>query len=210
MSTTIAPASAQEESIGARFRNLGMGALFALVLIIPKILHIRRDRCTWMAFRVLLAMAGAALVILPLSLWNSWTAGVAGVILFLAAILLPAEKPDTTVADTAARLGALVVVNGGEYQPENDRPIKTQLFVGPERIWALDAGMQPLLVIATGQMISALAAESGGDGAVETFQHGLMVFTPEPREIFVLAASTADRPAQVAQVWRAYVDAFTD
>ena len=163
MSTTTAPASAQEESIGTRFRNAGMGALFALVLIIPKILHIRRDRRTWMAFRVLLAMAGAGLVILPLSLWNSWTAGVAGVILFLAAILLPAEKPDTTVADTAARLGALVVVNGGEYQPEDDRPIKTQLFVGPERIWALDAGMQPLLVIATGQMISALAAESGGD-----------------------------------------------
>jgi hypothetical protein len=56
----------------------------------------------------------------------------------------------------------------------------------------------------------ATATESGGDGAVETFQHGLMVYTPDPREIFVLAASTADRPAQVAQVWRAYVDTFTD
>lgn len=56
----------------------------------------------------------------------------------------------------------------------------------------------------------ATTAESSGDGAVETFQRGLMVFTPEPREIFVLAASTADRPAQVAQAWRAYVDTFTD
>ena len=56
----------------------------------------------------------------------------------------------------------------------------------------------------------ATATESSGDGAVEIFQHGLMVYTPDPREIFVLVASTADRPTQVAQVWRAYVDTFTD
>ena len=160
MSTTIASASSQEESIGARFRKIVTAFLFALVLLIPKILNIRRDRRAWMAFRIVLAFSGAALVILPLSLWNSWTAGVAGVILFLAAILLPAEKPDTTVTDTAARLGALVVLNGGEYQPQNDALMKAQLFVGPERIWALDASMQPLLVIATGQLISAMAAET--------------------------------------------------
>ena len=56
----------------------------------------------------------------------------------------------------------------------------------------------------------ATATETSGDGSIETFQHGLMVYTPDPREIFLLAASTADRPAQVAQVWRAYVDTFTD
>jgi hypothetical protein len=163
MSTTTAPASTQEESIGARLRNAAMAVLFATVLVIPKLLHIRRDPRAWTAFRLLLAVGGAGLVILPLSRWNSWTAGVAGIILFLAAILLPAEKPDTTVSDTAARLGALVVVNGGEYQPENDRPLKTQLFVGAERIWALDPSMQPLLSVATGQVISAVAAESGSD-----------------------------------------------
>ena len=161
MSTTIAPVSTQEESIGARFRKTVIAFLFALVLLIPKILNIRRDRRAWTVFRVLLACAGGALVILPLSLWNSWTAGVAGIILFLAAILLPAEKPDTTVTDTAARLGALVVLNGGEYEPGNDAPMKAQLFVGPERIWALDASMQPLLVIATAQVISVMAAETG-------------------------------------------------
>jgi hypothetical protein len=35
-----------------------------------------------------------------------------------------------------------------------------------------------------------------------------MVFTPNPREVFVLAAMTADRPPQVLQVWRAYADTF--
>jgi len=30
-----------------------------------------------------------------------------------------AAKPDTTLADTAKRLGALAIVNGGLYQPHN-------------------------------------------------------------------------------------------
>ena len=166
MSTTSTPAATQEETTGARLRNAAIASLFALVLVVPKILNVRRDRHTWLAFRILLAVAGASLVILPLSLWNSWTAGIAGIILFLAAILLPAAKPDTTVADTAARLGALVVVNGGEFQPGNAPPAAVRLFVGPERIWALDSNWQPLLVVPTMQIASATAAESGGDWIV--------------------------------------------
>lgn len=56
----------------------------------------------------------------------------------------------------------------------------------------------------------ATTPERGGAGAVEAFQRGLMVFTPDPREIFVLAASTSDRPAQVLQAWRAYADTFSE
>ena len=44
----------------------------------------------------------------------------------------------------------------------------------------------------------ATMAESSGDGAVETFQHGLMVYTPNPREIFVLVQA---RPI-VPRRWR--------
>jgi hypothetical protein len=153
------------------------------VLLIPKLLNIRRDRHSWLAFRVVLALAGASLVILPLSLWNSWTAGIAGLALFLAAILLPAAKPDTILADTAAQLGALVIVNGGAYQPENSEldtaqlesaesasarsanaaAETVQLFVCPDRIWALDSHLHPLLVIPISQIASATAAESGND-----------------------------------------------
>src|SRR5258708_35270994 len=72
MSTTSTPvASQQEETIAARLRNFASGALFALVLLLPKLLNLRRDRRRWFAFRVLLAIAGASLVVLPLSLWNS-------------------------------------------------------------------------------------------------------------------------------------------
>ncbi len=166
MSTTSTPAATPEESTGTRLRNAAIASLFALVLVVPRILNVRRDRRTWLAFRILLAVAGASLVILPLSLWNSWTAGIAGLILFLASILLPAAKPDTTVADTAARLGALVVVNGGEFQPGDARPAAVRLFVGSERIWALDSNWHPLLVVPTIQIASATAAESGGDWIV--------------------------------------------
>jgi hypothetical protein len=194
MSTTSTPVVPLQETTAARLRNLGLGALFAFVLLIPKLLNLRRDRRSWFAFRLLLAIAGASLVILPLSLWNNWTAGIAGLAMFLAAILLPAAKPDTTLADTATRLGALAVVNGGLYQPEqghaeralveghwgtqlesvqlenvqlgNAAGSPVQLFVCADRIWALGSQQQPLLVIPTVQIISVLASESAGDWIV--------------------------------------------
>ncbi|HLZ92046.1 MAG TPA: hypothetical protein VKQ28_10045 [Candidatus Acidoferrum sp.] len=166
MSTTSTPIVPPQESTAARLRNFGTGALFALVLLLPKLLNLRRDRRSWLAFRVLLAVAGASLVILPLSLWNSWTAAIAGLVLFLAAILMPGAKPDTTLADTATRLGALVVVNGGDCQLENAPPSAVQLFVCADRIWALDAQQHPLLIIPTAQIVSAIASESGGDWIV--------------------------------------------
>jgi len=166
MSTTSTPVAPPQETAAARFRNFGLGALFALVLLLPKILNLRRDRRSWLAFRIVLAMAGASLVVLPLSLWNSWHAAIAGLTMFLTAILLPEAKPDTTLADTAARLGALVIVNGGSYQLEDAPPSEVQLFVCPERIWALDSHQHPLLVIPTAEIASAVASESAGDWIV--------------------------------------------
>ena len=199
MSTTSTPVLPTQESTAARLRNLGLSALFAFVMLVPRLVNLRRDRRSWFAFRVLLAITGASLVILPLSLWNSWTAGIAGLAMFLAAILLPAAKPDTTLADTATRLGALAIVNGGFYQPEQGRAERAlveghwgtgleslqleneqfrnaqaddvaaspvRLFVCADRIWALDSQQQPLLVIPTAQIVSAIASESAGDWIV--------------------------------------------
>ena len=45
-------------------------------------------------------------------------------------------------------------------------PAAVRLFVGSERIWALDSNWQPLLVVPTMQIASATAAESGGDWIV--------------------------------------------
>jgi hypothetical protein len=187
MSTIPTPVASPQETNSARLRNIGLNALFALAYFLPKLLNLRRDRRSWLAFRVLLALAGASLVILPLSLWNSWHAAIAGLVMFLAATLLPEAKPDTTLADTAARLGAHAVVHGGLYQAavengqfRNAQPqyqqrgsaqgefpaAPVQLFVCPDRIWALDSHQHPLLIIPTSQISSAIASESANDWTV--------------------------------------------
>jgi hypothetical protein len=159
MSTAPATAASHHEGTGARLRNFMIGAMFAAVLLIPKLLHIRRNAQSWMAFRIFLGFAGAALVILPLSLWNSWLAAIAGLGMFLTAILLPPAKPHNVSDEKARELGALVIVNGGKYQPGNAFPAPVQLFVGTEQIWALDSHLQPLLVIPAAEITSASALQ---------------------------------------------------
>ena len=182
MSTAPATAASSHEGTGARLRNLMIGALFAAVLLIPKLLHIRRNAQSWMAFRVFLGFAGAALVILPLSLWNSWLAAIAGLGMFLAAILLPPANPRNVADDKALELGTLVIVNGGKYQSGNAAPAPVQLFVGAEQIWALDAHFQPLVVIPAAEVISANALQKKdrwilqvrwSDNAAEFFYQGV-------------------------------------
>jgi hypothetical protein len=159
MSRAPATAASQQEGTGAHIRNLLIGTIFATVSLIPKLSRIRHNAQSWMGFRVFLGFAGAALVILPLSLWNSWLAAIAGLGMFLAAILLPPTPPHTTTDDKARELNALVVVNGGKYQPGNAAPASVQLFVGAEHIWALDAHLQPLLVIPAAEITSATAVQ---------------------------------------------------
>jgi len=139
-----------------------MNALFALAQLAHNLLHLRRNPRSWVVFRVALGFAGAALVILPLSLWNSWTAGIAGLAMFTAAILLPPAKPGTSADRIARDLGAPIIVNGGKYQPGNAPAAAVQIFVGAENIWALDSRFQPLLVIPTSQISSVRAEESAG------------------------------------------------
>jgi hypothetical protein len=155
MSTAPATAAPPHEGTGARLRNVLIAALFAVILLIPKLLRFRRNAQSWMAFRVILGFAGAALVILPLSLWNSWLAAIAGLGMFLAAILLPAVESHTMTDEKALQLSALVVVNGGKYQPGDGAPAAAQLFVGPQRVWALDAHFEPLLVVPVPEITSA-------------------------------------------------------
>jgi len=52
MSAAPSPAIAQPETFGKRLRHLLIGTLFALVLLIPKILHARRNPRSWMLFRI--------------------------------------------------------------------------------------------------------------------------------------------------------------
>src|SRR5260370_8958288 len=62
MSTTSTPIASPQETIAARLRNFALGALFALVLLVPKLLNIRRDPRSWLAFPVLPALPHPSLV----------------------------------------------------------------------------------------------------------------------------------------------------
>jgi hypothetical protein len=163
MSTTSSPAHSQPEPIGARLRHVAIGALFALVLLVPRILHLRRNANSWIFFRLLLGAAGAVLVVFPLGLWNSYLLAVLGLAMFIGAILLPPAKPETNADDIARELQALVVVYGGRYQPENAPSAMVQLFVGVARISVLDARFHPLLVIPVNEIIAAQAEDSVGE-----------------------------------------------
>jgi hypothetical protein len=157
----------------ATLKRLAVGALFALVLLVPRLLRLRRDPRSWFALRVALGVFGAALVLLPLGLWNSWLLPVTGLFLFLAAVLLPPARQDLSLDDKARELGALVVVNGGDYQPGNALPAAVHLFVGAERIWALDRGLRPLLVIPSAAIraVRVNPAENAARLRIEWLEH---------------------------------------
>ena len=71
MDSTANPAASQTANALARLQKMLIGALFAGVLLVPKLLNLRRDERSWTVFRVLLGIAGAGFVILPLAFWNS-------------------------------------------------------------------------------------------------------------------------------------------
>ncbi len=162
MSTTSNPALAQSETFGKKFRHLAVGTLFALVLLIPKILHVRRNPRSWLLFRIFLGFAGAALVVLPLGFGTSFIPAIVGLAMFISSILLPPAKPDTTSGGKASEFGALVVVNGGRFKMEEGSSFAAQLFVSDERISVRDSGLQSFLEIPVRDITAAQAEESHG------------------------------------------------
>jgi hypothetical protein len=158
-----APTASPAESTIGKVRNVVIGALFDLTVATPKFLRVHRDEGSWLVFRIALGVAGAALVILPLSIWNSWLAAPFGLSMFFIAILLPPAKPDKSVEEMARKLGALAVVDGGKYQPGNAPATAVRLFIGPEHIWACNSHLEPIVVIPSAQISNVAVEHSGKD-----------------------------------------------
>src|ERR1700682_2663670 len=83
MSTTSSPVLTQPESFGKKLRNAVVGILFALVLLIPRLLRLRRNPRSWRLLCVLMGIVGAALVILPLGLGNNYVYALVGMVMFI-------------------------------------------------------------------------------------------------------------------------------
>ena len=161
MSPTSSPQS-QPQVSGGRLRNAAIGGLFALVLIVPRIMHLRRNPRSWMFFRVFLGIVGAALVLLPLGLGSSFVPAIVGLAMFISAILLPPARPDVIAGDKARELGALVVVNGGHFKLGDAPSFGAQLFVGDKLISVRDARFESFLEIPVAEITSVQAGESHG------------------------------------------------
>jgi len=161
MSTATTTETALADGLGAKLRKTVIGAGFAVVLLVPKVLSLRRDERSWVIFRMVLGVFGAALVVLPIGFFGSYFLAVIGLAAFIVAILLPPPKATSGTDDKARELGALVVVDGGTFQ-SGSFAVPVQLFVGPQNLWALEADFHPLLVIPVAELIAAHAEEMDG------------------------------------------------
>jgi hypothetical protein len=162
MSTATSPAPSESQRSPTSVREFFIGGLFAVVLLVPKILRLRRNPRSWMLFRIFLALAGASLVIVPVGMGNSFYLSLVGLTMFIAAILLPPAKVATNADDKARELGALVVVNGGRFKLGETESFAAQLFVGPEYVSVLDSQFQSHLKIPVSEITAARAQESHG------------------------------------------------
>lgn len=162
MSTAPSPAQSESQRSPTSLRELFLGALFAGVLLVPKLLRLRRNPKSWLLFRIFLALAGASLVIVPVGMGNSYYLSLAGLAMFIGAILLPPAKANTNADDKARELGALLVVNGGRFKLGEAPSFAAQLFVGPDHVSVLDSDFQLHLKIPVSEVTSARAQESHG------------------------------------------------
>jgi len=146
MSTTpTAIAASSDENLFQKVKGFFGAAVFLTIHRFPRLLQLHRNQKSWTLFRIALACLGAAIVILPLSLWNGWITASFGLLLFVVAILLPPAQVESATDRKASELGAQTVVSGGEYQPGNAPAAEVRLFISPTLIWALDAQFDTLL-----------------------------------------------------------------
>jgi len=163
----------------ARFRESVADSLFFVSRTFPKVLTLRSSPSAWTGFRILLGVAGASLVVLPLSLWNAWAFAPVGLVLFLLAVLLPPLRQDRGSAQAIEQLGAYLVLDGGNFSPANNPasdsgsdPIcnsrdnefcAVNFYLTATRVWALDSQLRPLVVIPAGEISMATAFPSQSD-----------------------------------------------
>jgi len=192
MSTTPTAIATGELNSFQRLRNFVGAAAFLFIQRSPKLLQLHRNEKSWTLFRIALGIFGAALVVLPLSLWQGWLTAIFGLLLFVASILLPPAETESATDLKARELGAQTVVGGGEYRHGAAAPAPTQLFLSPQNVWALDKNFRAVLVIPT-RDIKAILVESAGDNWLLHIRWG------DQRAQFSYSGFFAERFARLAQ-----------
>jgi hypothetical protein len=147
----------------ARLRRGGLWLIFALVLMIPKVNRLRRRRKTWNFVRILVAIAGLSILLFSFVRGPAFALIAAGALMLLFSLLVTAERPEISVDARAKELGALITVDGGHYIDAAGKRHRTKLFVGPDRLWALDSALHVLLEIPLTQVRTLVVEPSGAN-----------------------------------------------
>ena len=192
MSTTPTAIATGDLSSFQRLRNFLGAAAFLFIQRSPKLLQLHRNEKSWTLFRIALGIFGAALVVLPLSLWKGWLTAILGLLLFVASILLPPAETESATDLKARELGAQTVVGGGEFQPGNAPPAATRLFLSARNVWALDKNFRALVVIPTCD-IKTILVEPTGDNWLLHIRWG------DQQAQFSYSGFFAERFARLAQ-----------
>ena len=178
--------------VANRVWRAALWVIFALVLIIPKLNRLRRNRSMWKRVRVFTACAGG--VIMALAILHGYDSAlvVFGALLSLFAAVVGPVRAELSIDARARELGALIAVDGGRYCDSSGRSHRAKLFVAPDRLWVLNGTLEVLLELPV-QQIRSLAVEAFGDDW--TFRMNCEDISAE----FVYEGSFAEHLARVAE-----------
>jgi len=155
------PSLASSQETGSSAPNRANEAVTLAGRLVAGIPALRRNPRAWVLFRVLMGIGGAALVVLPIGLANNYYYAVVGMVMFVAAILLPPAQMPVSVEEKARELSALAVLDGGRLVSGGSVSADVNLYVSAERILALDASFRTLLVVPVNELSFVHAEETG-------------------------------------------------
>jgi len=117
-------------------------------------LSLRQNPHSWFILRLFLGFLGAALVLLPLALPQSWIASIFGLLLFLTSILLPPARKTEPLAEPSISSVEQLVLTGAEYSDAGALPIPVKLLVDEQQLLALKSNMRPAITVSIPELQS--------------------------------------------------------
>src|SRR5690242_7468354 len=145
----------------ARVRRGALWMIFALVLLIPKLNRLRRQRRAWNFVRVVIGFAGVAILGVGVARGDVPGLLVVGALMLLFAFFLGPERALLSVDARVRELGALIAVEGGRYVDADRQRHRARLFIGADRLWVLDSALQIVLEVPL-QQIRTVVVEPAG------------------------------------------------
>jgi hypothetical protein len=163
----IVETSPNEKSLNASLAKEALfSAAFRTSQTFPQILALRATPRLWQAFRIFLGIAGAALIVLPLGIWNAWLFAPVGLVFFLVAVLLPPVTGSPHLTSVVKHLHAYASLDGGKFSPTEESS-EVRLLLAKDRIWALNDKLQPMFVIPTAEFNALQLRQEDGSCLLE-------------------------------------------